>query len=228
MEDGPPRGDRRELADRRFKELISTTARLLPEVAAQYPQFALTPFVEIEAFHRACLEEGSVLLDHPCVRQPVWLRGFEHEVWREGESKVIKATYSNCFGATPWGLPATPIQYLTRLRLCNAFFSDSIEFLGLVAPAGSGIVRALTSQDFVEGTEPTQVETDEYLASLGFEKNTEKERTIWTIPWRNHTACVADLHPKNVRRIADGRLVVIDGIVAVRLEGGESRRRVKP
>ena len=70
----------------------------------------------------------------------------------------------------------------------------------------------------MEGEPPTQVEINAYLTGLGFARTElpPDSRILWRASVGNRELCVGDLHSKNVIRTADGRLVVIDGIVAAR------------
>ena len=208
-------------ANREFAALSIATGETIPEVEAQFPQFANTDFIELEAFRRACAELGWMGRRgdlNAFLQKPIWRRGAEHEVWRPTSESgaVLKATYGNRFGHLPWKGQATPLQYIARLHFCNEVFDDCIE-LASVDGGETSPVRVLTLQPYVTGEETPQDEVDAYLESLGFQCQIigDDNYKVWHMPWGAHTVYIGDLHPKNVLKTAAGKLVVIDGIVAV-------------
>jgi hypothetical protein len=68
-------------------------------------------------------------------------------------------------------VPATPLQYLTRLDLHNEVFADDIRFVGVeIPPARPFSSRILTSQPHIEGDAPALVDLEAWLAALQFER----------------------------------------------------------
>ncbi|NDG72458.1 MAG: hypothetical protein EBY32_14425, partial [Proteobacteria bacterium] len=76
--------------------------------------------------------------------------GNEHQVWfRESHGTFLKATWPGFFGLRVVYRPdveskASPIDYLERWLLHNAFFTDQVRFLGVVKSGSVCIIFHLS------------------------------------------------------------------------------------
>jgi hypothetical protein len=137
--------------------------------------------------------------------------GYEHEVWFPQESgsdsKVIKATYGNCFGHLPDGTEATPLGYLERLVLCNQVLGDQISLLG-IEESRPGVIRVVTAQPAIHGHPAEMQEIARFFLGSGFERRRWGKNVVW---FRSSDGIVAsDTHGGNVLRTDGGALVAID------------------
>lgn len=128
--------------------------------------------------------------------------------------RVVKWTYPGTFGHSPTKTysgvgrePASPLQYLQRIRWQNSIFGDDIKVLGfqmfgdkefMGRPGGLSIV---TSQPYIKAADPknpnpSHKEIEDYMASLGFEPVTlaGAEMMAWT---RSDGTIVSDARPDN-------------------------------
>jgi len=110
-------------------------------------------------------------------------------------------------------LPATPLQYLRRLRLHNAIFGDHVAFLGLRQQGY--MLRIVTSQPDIVGEAPSLEEMEESLCEVhGF--------TRLAIPpmgyhrsrsYLRQNIALFDAHPANCVMTPEGIFVPIDFIL---------------
>jgi hypothetical protein len=101
---------------------------------------------ELRIFNEVANEQGWFLPSAPSeLSLPPSDEGNEHQVWfREAHGTFLKATWPGFFGLRVVYRPdeeskASPIDYLERWLLHNAFFADQVRFLGF------GPIRAQTS-----------------------------------------------------------------------------------
>lgn len=137
--------------------------------------------------------------------------GYEHEVWfpvaGESETRVVKATYGNCFGHLPDGSEAAPTGYLERLVLCNEVFGDQISLLG-VEECRPGVIRVVTAQPAVQGHPAEDHEITGFFQASGFERRRCGGNAVW---FRAADGVIAsDTHGGNLLRTGDAALVAID------------------
>ena len=123
----------------------------------------------------------------------------EHVVFHLAKvGRVIKLTIAPTFGAQEDGL-----AYLRNLNAANRLFADDIRFHGILRTArGPSLV---TSQPFIDGTEPNSAEVASWFKSNGYHSTGHNR-------WKNDESGVeiADAHIGNLIKTADGELVPID------------------
>ena len=95
---------------------------------------------ELRIFNEVVNEQGWFLPTAPAeLNLPPSDEGNEYQVWfREAYGTFLKATWPDFFGLRVVYRPdeesrASPIGYLERWHLRNAFFADLLRFLGFVA-----------------------------------------------------------------------------------------------
>lgn len=122
----------------------------------------------------------------------------EHTVFlAENFERVVKFTLPPNFGAQG------SIPYLRNIIACNRIFGDDIWFHGIIlTEQGPAFV---ISQPYVDGTEPSSEEIDEWFTSQGYES---KGHNRWFHPVTG--VDVADAHTGNLIKTADDELVPID------------------
>jgi DNA ligase (NAD+) len=123
----------------------------------------------------------------------------EHVVFHIGKvGRVIKLTIAPTFGAQKDG-----IAYLRNISAANRLFGDDIQFHGILhTTQGPSIV---TSQPFIDGTEPNATEVSAWFTSNGYV-------SIGHNRWKNNETGteIADAHIGNLIKTEDGELVPID------------------
>lgn len=177
---------------------------------------------ECEALRRWA-EQAGCLKVFEAISRPPDAFGYEHEVWfpqADGaESRVIKATYGNCFGHLPDGSEASPAGYLERLVLCNEVLGDQISLLG-IEECRPGVIRVVTAQPAVQGHPAEVHEITQFFESSGFQRRQWGRNSVW---FRAADGIIAsDTHGGNVLRTRDGALVAIDVPLMVWKEGMSS------
>lgn len=131
----------------------------------------------------------------------------EHTVFlAEKYLRVVKFTLPPNFGAQG------SVRYLRNIVACNRIFGDDIWFHGiLLTEQGPAFV---ISQPYVDGTEPSSGEIDDWFTNQGYES---KGHNRWFHPVTG--VDVADAHTGNLIKSSDGELIPIDLQV---LKEGES------
>jgi len=140
--------------------------------------------------------------------RPPDAHGDEHEVWFDQElNRWYKATYPDRFGLA-WGRDgsATPLEYLSRLVLQNAYFGDDIRLICILNCRNR--LRVLTSQAHITGDAAKYTEIREWFTKAGFRRLVCNNRIAWYL--RAANLLVADAHEGNVIRTASGTLIPID------------------
>jgi len=111
--------------------------------------------------------------------------------------------------------PATPIEYLERIRLANEKFADDIRFLGVIdAPDGW---RLVTSQAHLTGSAPTEDEVMQFFRWRRFRMVNEK-----TYYRAMDNLLVGDAHTGNLKKDRSGEIIPFDVLIC---EPGEALRR---
>jgi hypothetical protein len=172
---------------------------------------------EWRALKQWCVENGHSLSQEIA---PERAGGREHDVrFDEAARRWLKFTKWNCAGYSvsletgePLFLPATPLEYLRRLRLHNSVFGDRLVLLGIQGEGSA--LRIVTAQSDIVGEAPSLEEMDRHLReSEGF--------TRLAIPpmgyYKSHSylrdnIALFDVHPANCVVTRDGSLVPIDFI----------------
>jgi NAD-dependent DNA ligase len=123
----------------------------------------------------------------------------EHVVFHLAKvGRVIKLTITPTFGAQE-----DCLAYLRNLNAANRLFADDIRLHGILRTAkGPSLV---TSQPFIDGTEPNSAEVASWFKSNGYHSTGHNR-------WKNDGAGIeiADAHIGNLIKTADGELVPID------------------
>ncbi len=122
----------------------------------------------------------------------------EHTVFlAEKYLRVVKFTLPPNFGAQG------SVRYLRNIVACNRIFGDDIWFHGiLLTEQGPAFV---ISQPYVDGTEPSSGEIDDWFTNQGYES---KGHNRWFHPVTGVE--VADAHTGNLIKSSDGELIPID------------------
>ena len=122
----------------------------------------------------------------------------EHTVFlAERFERVVKFTLPPNFGAQG------SVRYLRNIVACNRIFGDDIWFHGiLLTEQGPAFV---ISQPYVDGTEPSSGEIDDWFTNQGYES---KGHNRWFHPVTG--VDVADAHTGNLIKSSDGELIPID------------------
>lgn len=122
----------------------------------------------------------------------------EHTVFlAEKYLRVVKFTLPPNFGAQG------SVRYLRNIVACNRIFGDDIWFHGiLLTEQGPAFV---ISQPYVDGTEPSSGEIDDWFTNQGYES---KGHNRWFHPVTG--VDVADAHTGNLIKSSDGELIPID------------------
>ena len=103
--------------------------------------------------------------------------------------------------------PATPLEYLERIRLANEKFADGIRFLGVIN-ASEGW-RLVISQPNVPGGAPSQ---DEVLRFFRWHKfRAVNEKTYYRAM---DNLLVGDAHTGNLKKLPNGSIVPFDVLLS--------------
>ena len=132
----------------------------------------------------------------------------EHDVFTlRDANRVVKLTRPPTFGSQ-----GDLLTYIENIERSNELFSDDVTLHGVVQTANGPAL--VTSQLYIAGSRPTQVEIDNWFRSQGYE-STGFNR------WKNPStgAEVADTHEGNLIKLPNGGMVPIDVQV---LSAGES------
>jgi len=164
----------------------------------------------IEWFKR----KSQILSSSYCRRYRHFGGGAEHEVFFDLNNRLaIKTTHPNKFGwsAACESVPATPLEYLTRLLYQNWFFGDDIQLIG--ALTGDDHMEVVTSQPWISGDKTRPPASDEqiiqYFATKGFQKSEQfPGGGFFYNPELNVVA--ADAHSRNVLVSSQGQITPID------------------
>lgn len=168
-----------------------------------------------EAIVRCLLQwarENKRILPENWNRELTWAdRGREHHIWVDRQStRVYKSTYGRRFGlGFSRAEDANALEYLTRIRLCNALFNTELRFEGVWPYQNE--VRIVTSQRFIRGDNTPQEKVTEFMEARQFERRWIATRLVYYRSSDN--LVVADLHEQNVLTTRSGALVPIDVII---------------
>lgn len=148
-----------------------------------------------------------------------WISGNEHTVvLAPEEARVFKITHTDRFGkAYPRvaGLAvyreATPLEYLTRLLLCNHAFGDDLR-LEQVLLDENRAVRVVTSQPIIVGTHPLEADLHRQLYADGFEPLEAVDGVPTTKDWFRlaERVLIFDAHNGNYIQTTEGLIIPID------------------
>jgi hypothetical protein len=169
---------------------------------------------ELRIFNEVANEQGWFLHSTPAqLRLPPSDEGNEHPVWfREVSGTFLKATWPDFFGLRVVYRPdeesqASPIDYLERWHLHNAFFADQVCFLGVVAtPEGN---RLLIEQPAIAGIPATsEAQIRDFFIGNGWKPFTSDGETAFFDP--ENSLAISDTHRGNLILMSDGLLAPID------------------
>lgn len=148
-----------------------------------------------------------------------WISGNEHSVVvAPEEARVFKLTHTDRFGkAYPRvaGLAvyreATPLEYLTRLLLCNQAFGDDLR-LEQVLLDEHRAVRIVTSQPIIVGTHPLEDDLHRQLYADGFEPLEAVDGVPTSKDWFRlaDRVLIFDAHNGNYIQTIEGLIIPID------------------
>lgn len=151
---------------------------------------------ELRIFNEVANEQGWFLPSAPSeLSLPPSDEGNEHQVWfREAHGTFLKSTWPGFFGLRVIYRPdeeskASPIDYLERWYLHNAFFADQVRFLGVVpTPDGN---RLIVEQPAIAGTPATsEAHIRDFFTDNGwkaFTSNGETARSFFrSRKWARH------------------------------------------
>lgn len=107
-------------------------------------------------------------------------------------------------------IPATPLQYLQRLRLANRHLGDDIRFLGVETGPSQYTTRIRTTQPHVRGEAPSRKTLVSILTSLGFRQEHKAERlgAYDAMTFRRGSLWLFDVRPPNFKQSGDAVLPV--------------------
>ena len=169
---------------------------------------------ELRIFSEVANEQGWFLHSAPPeLSRPPSDEGNEHQVWfREDSGTFLKATWPGFFGLRvvyrqDEEAKASPIDYLERWLLHNAFFADQVRFLGtLAAPDG---YRLLIEQPAIAGIPATDdAQIRDFFTGNGWKPFTAGGETAFFDP--ENELAISDTHRGNLILMADGLLAPID------------------
>ena len=169
---------------------------------------------EFRIFTQVANEQGWCLQSAPPeLSRPPSDEGNEHQVWfREESGTFLKATWPGFFGLRvvyrqDEEAKASPIDYLERWHLHNAFFADQVRFLGVVStPEG---YRLLIEQPAIAGIPATDdAQIRDFFTGNGWQLFKTCGETAFFDP-ANELA-ISDTHRGNLILMADGLLAPID------------------
>lgn len=106
---------------------------------------------------------------------------------------------------------ATPLEYLTRLLLCNQAFGDDLR-LEQVVLDNRDAMRVITSQPTIIGVHPLEPDLHAHLWREAFEPLEAVDGTPTTNDWFRATdrVLIFDAHTGNFIQTADGWIIPID------------------
>jgi hypothetical protein len=139
--------------------------------------------------------------------------GVEHEVFASVDSdRVNRITRGKKFGHNG----DDEVGYLSRLRDLNRLSPGlDIRVEGVIDRKGWPAL--VTSMKQLEGTHPSERQLEDYMASKGF-------RSTGRYSYEHPNGIeLGDLHPKNVIRDEDGRMIPFDVMIYGDVEGALSR-----
>ena len=176
------------------------------------------PGFEWRALKQWCVENGHFLSEKIA---PERAGGREHDVrFDEATRRWIKFTKWNCAGYSisletgePLFLPATPLEYLRRLRLHNSIFGDRLVLLGIQGEGSA--LRIVTAQSDIVGEAPSLEEMDRRLReSEGFARLAIPPMGYYkSLSYLRGNVALFDAHPANCVVTREGTLVPIDFIL---------------
>jgi hypothetical protein len=169
---------------------------------------------ELRIFNEVANEQGWVLSSAPAeLNLPPSDEGNEHQVWfREEHGTFLKATWPGFFGLRVVYRPdeeskASPIDYLERWMLHNAFFADQVRFLGVVPTPGGN--RLIIEQPAIAGTPATsEAQIRDFFTDNGWKAFTSDGETAFFDP--ENGLAISDTHRGNLILMSDGLLAPID------------------
>lgn len=154
--------------------------------------------------------------------------GVEHDVTFDAATGTVlkftkpdRAAYAVNFDlGTPSMVPATPLDYLERLRLQNEIFGDKLRFVGIASDGN--FRRIVTRQDLVTGKPAWWDDIVRMMADLGFSKLRHNHGIGYedSYAFLRDDTVVFDLRPANVFVTDDGIVVPVD-CIPVRLPSGK-------
>ena len=169
---------------------------------------------ELRIFNEVANEQGWFLPSAPSeLSLPPSDEGNEHQVWfRESHGTFLKATWPGFFGLRVVYRPdeeskASPIDYLERWLLHNAFFADQVRFLGVVpTPDGN---RLIIEQPAIAGIPATsEAQISDFFIGNGWKPFTSDGETAFFDP--ENGLAISDTHRGNLILMPDGLLAPID------------------
>jgi hypothetical protein len=169
---------------------------------------------EFRIFNEVANEQGWFLPSAPSeLSLPPSDEGNEHQVWfREAHGTFLKATWPGFFGLRVVYRPdeeskASPIDYLERWLLHNAFFADQVRFLGVVPTPGGN--RLIIEQPAIAGTPATsEAQIRDFFTDNGWKPFTSEGETAFFDP--ENGLAISDTHRGNLILMSDGLLAPID------------------
>jgi hypothetical protein len=173
---------------------------------------------EWRALKQWCVENGHFLSQEITPERP---GGREHDVrFDEAARRWVKFTKWNCAGYSvsletgePLFLPATPLEYLRRLRVHNTIFGDRLVLRGIQGEGSA--LRIVTAQSDIVGEAPSLEEMDRHLReSEGFARLAIPPMGYYkSLSYLRDNVGLFDAHPANCVVTRDGSLVPIDFIL---------------
>jgi len=169
---------------------------------------------ELRIFNEVANEQGWFLPSAPSeLSLPPSDEGNEHQVWfRESHGTFLKATWPGFFGLRVVYRPdeeskASPIDYLERWLLHNAFFADQVRFLGVVTtPDGN---RLIIEQPAIAGIPATsEAQIRDFFIGNGWKPFTSDGETAFFDP--ENGLAISETHRGNLILMPDGLLAPID------------------
>lgn len=160
-------------------------------------------------------------LSIPTQLKPERLGGREHDLtflsperrWRKFTKLDGCGLIVDFADGSPLLLPATPLQYLKRLKLQNEFWGDDIRLEGVqIQTPGAKII---SSQPDVQGEAPAMDFLNEYLCSeLGFQKlNIPPMGYYKSQSYLMGRYAMFDVHPANFVQVSPEIILPIDVIM---------------
>jgi hypothetical protein len=110
-------------------------------------------------------------------------------------------------------MPAHANEYAERIRAQETLFPSGPKIEGINAEGG-----ITTSQTYFEGVRPEHAEIEKFMADRGFKKvagdSIQDERQKDAIYFHSQAFAIADARPANFKKLADGKIVALDLMVA--------------
>lgn len=134
------------------------------------------------------------------------VKGGEHTVYQKGDRVYKVVREPNEFG-TGFGMDyeSTPYDYLHRLNLSNKIFGDDLKWEGGIQKDGK--ISTVTSQRYLNGTEPTVDEAGKYMEARGFREVPGAPDTWYRA---KDDMLVGDAKTRNFIKTEDGKVHAID------------------